>query len=1025
MEFARKCGELKGDALPYTLNGRTHALARKSLLRYNRDSRDPPPKIAALYKEAAEWAHLEFGRYINGSRVMGYDEVIEHQDTSKSPGVPWTTLYTTKHDYALSPHAGEFDKYWASLVTDDLYPTLCSQIVKEQLQSEADNLAGKVRTVTAMCQNHVMAHMMLCLDQNERFRQAHSVTASRYGMSMQGGGAHRLVCDMECATPGSIELDGKRFDAKFKPFHFDIIRDLRVRWLCEEARTPDNVKRLHALYHQLATSPFVSTDGTVIGRVGGNPSGQACTTVDNTIKNFLDMCVLYMLSAPKDQCTYMWFKKLIRLCIYGDDVNISVHRSARHWFNRKAIEECSVLIDMEYEFAHQDFVNFADTSFLGHSFRELVVPGTSISMWFPILKLDKALCGYICWGSDNDSEASRVVALCGYRVETFCDEVARHIFSGWADRLRREYQTPGSPLAKAWLSWLSDRALWSLYTGIHESDLGYGYSQGAPRFNNEENKYPVVQSMSGRNRKKPAGRKKGGAKYQPFVGPLRHPGPRRLVKVTKGRAPKGHARAQRGLTFGKKYGAKFGSWIGGQAQHWLGSITGMGAYKVNSNSLLSSSGPPVFGNRGGGIRVQHREFLADISGSVAFAIANYYLNPGLAQTFPWLSNIAYNYEQYRFHGLIFEFKTTSATAVSSTNTALGTVVMATDYDDLDAGFTTKQQMEAYEFSVSSVPSSSVIHPVECSPRETPLPKLWVRTGAYSNYTTVDPRLYDLGNFQIATVGMQAAAVVGELWVSYDVEFYKPKLITPFNGEVLSYSAYGQANTGSALMYAPTVSPLSTLPVTLTGLVGNAYTTLTFPNPGQYLVLASAGAATSVSNFPTWTAVSNCTLLQQWSSGTGTNTNSTFSSGGGTANAATMAYINITASNGVAGLTGNVTLVGGCFYNIYVTTVASGFKFSNHALEGIASKKLRELEERIDELTSAKATGLAAMELCSSDEKSDDLDEVHSTELSADQGRRLEADISSGRLRRIPRDESWTDVGVRGNTLDCHMRKGPL
>jgi hypothetical protein len=39
--------------------------------------------------------------------------------------------------------------------------------------------------------------------------------------------------------------------------------------------------------------------------------------------------------------------------------------------------------------------------------------------------------------------------------------------------------------------------------------------------------------------------------------------------------------------------------------------------------------------------------------------------------FPWLSNIAQNFESYKLRGLVFEFKSMSGDALTSTNTALG------------------------------------------------------------------------------------------------------------------------------------------------------------------------------------------------------------------------------------------------------------------------------------------------------------------------------------------------------------------
>lgn len=54
-----------------------------------------------------------------------------------------------------------------------------------------------------------------------------------------------------------------------------------------------------------------------------------------------------------------------------------------------------------------------------------------------------------------------------------------------------------------------------------------------------------------------------------------------------------------------------------------------------------------------------------------FNYSTWQLNPGQKSLFPWLAGIASNFESYKFHGLVFEYKSMSADALNSTNTALG------------------------------------------------------------------------------------------------------------------------------------------------------------------------------------------------------------------------------------------------------------------------------------------------------------------------------------------------------------------
>jgi hypothetical protein len=152
------------------------------------------------------------------------------------------------------------------------------------------------------------------------------------------------------------------------------------------------------------------------------------------------------------------------------------------------------------------------------------------------------------------------------------------------------------------------------------------------------------------------------------------------------------------------------------------------------------------------------------------------INPGIGQTFPWLAQVASNYEEYSFSGLIFEFRSTSSNALNSTNTALGTVILATQYNALSAPFVNKQQMENYEFAASGNPSCNIMHAVECEKFLNPLSTLFVRELDAATIANSDKRLFDLGNFSIASVGLQGTSVnMGELWVSYDITFSKPKL----------------------------------------------------------------------------------------------------------------------------------------------------------------------------------------------------------------------------------------------------------
>ena len=138
------------------------------------------------------------------------------------------------------------------------------------------------------------------------------------------------------------------------------------------------------------------------------------------------------------------------------------------------------------------------------------------------------------------------------------------------------------------------------------------------------------------------------------------------------------------------------------------------------------------------------------------------------------------FDQYRFRGIIFEYKSTSSDAIlsSATSSALGSVSMATEYDTLDANYSSKREMLNSMFANSTKPSCSFIHPIECKTSLSPLRLQYVRT-TNGFPTGGDPRMYDLGKMIFATEGQQNVSAtsgsIGELWVTYECEFFKQQL----------------------------------------------------------------------------------------------------------------------------------------------------------------------------------------------------------------------------------------------------------
>lgn len=243
------------------------------------------------------------------------------------------------------------------------------------------------------------------------------------------------------------------------------------------------------------------------------------------------------------------------------------------------------------------------------------------------------------------------------------------------------------------------------------------------------------------------------------------------------------------------------------AYDWVGS----GAYS-SSNQLVNRSGPSSFVSthidETNTIVITHREYLMDLKpASSGFeTLHSAYLNPGLSESFPWLSQIAQYFEEYQFSQLLF---TVESMVTEGNQNSAGTIVMCTQYNPTNALFNNKAAMENYEHSQSFRVTEHGVHGVECDPsKKGGTPIEYVRTGAVP--PNQDAKSYDLGLFQLACQGCYPDLNIGELWVTYTVHLSKAKIppvgTQPALPILYAYQDYlGGSNTRANFMGATTAN----------------------------------------------------------------------------------------------------------------------------------------------------------------------------------------------------------------------------
>lgn len=240
-----------------------------------------------------------------------------------------------------------------------------------------------------------------------------------------------------------------------------------------------------------------------------------------------------------------------------------------------------------------------------------------------------------------------------------------------------------------------------------------------------------------------------------------------LVKqglLSTGRALGSYAGSQVGMPI-------LGQTVGEKVFAHISKAIGSGDYEImgaRTNSLINNHSQI----KNDGFRFVHREYIRDIvaDGTASFNLRGFACNPGDSYVFPYLYAIAQQFEEFRINGMIFEFVSTSSNYAATTT--LGTVIASAEYNAASTPYVSKVQMENANNAVQCRLDGNLMFGLECN--EFPNERYYVNTPA-SVATPVN--LTTPANFYLATVipaSVPNNTILGELWVSYDVTFFRPR-----------------------------------------------------------------------------------------------------------------------------------------------------------------------------------------------------------------------------------------------------------
>jgi hypothetical protein len=389
-------------------------------------------------------------------------------------------------------------------------------------------------------------------------------------------------------------------------------------------------------------------------------------------------------------------------------------------------------------------------------------------------------------------------------------------------------------------------------------------------------------------------------------------------------------------------GGGLGSQVGAWAGKKLSNLVGFGDYDapVSNQIVAGGMGSGVTVNASddltGDVYLSHKEFVGNVTashtgaGSSIFQQTKHELNPGLQASFPFLSQLATNFEMYDFMGLIYEYRPTSGE--NSTNNSLGKVMMATQYDPDATPWLNSVQLMNYDYSCSTKPSIGLVHGVETANKQQSVNMMYVR----SNNDTTKSRIFtDIGTFTVATEGIPftgaGTQILGELWVTYRIKLSRAALYQSMLGLSQPLDTFVAVSTVGSCMPAGAIKTRKTN-AGLWNVTGSGTATIDVKANSsliagcyQYVLFINEPIAAKTVTGLTITVLNNCTAIDQPSFPGGI-ANATYTTKDATQNRAMMSgFISVNNTNNTQpwfrlNTTGTIAATAGILYTLTIGQV---------------------------------------------------------------------------------------------------------
>lgn len=266
-----------------------------------------------------------------------------------------------------------------------------------------------------------------------------------------------------------------------------------------------------------------------------------------------------------------------------------------------------------------------------------------------------------------------------------------------------------------------------------------------------------------------------------------------------------------------------------------GKITGSGDYRISGNIRAGGGGGRRKGNSvASSIVIEREEFVRPLVSSTTAkgdVILKFRINPGNRNVFRWGADVALGYESYKPEQCFFMFESTSGDALNSTDTSLGKVVLAAQYNTYARDWDSFTELMNANDKAFGKPSENLMLGLECKESLRGAKTLYVSA---TDPATAGKAFYDLCDVFVGITGVQAQSLkAGELKVRYKFRLFNPIVRDSEIPSILCGASAAITSTSDPLIASSTwVENLSTA---FGGSVSNTATVVTLnmvPTPGR-------------------------------------------------------------------------------------------------------------------------------------------------------------------------------------------------